>query len=60
MRPLYIVAIQLKTLMAVGIATRKVIALKIEPASTRLPADEHVVAPDEEAEERDRDGSRRR
>ena len=58
--PLYIVAIQLKTLMAGGMAIRNVRTLKIVPASTRLAADEHVVAPDEEAQERDRDAARAR
>ena len=57
--PLYRVATQLKTLIAVGIAIRKVIAQKIVPASTRLAAREHVVAPDQEAEDRDRDARER-
>jgi hypothetical protein len=48
--PLYIVASQLKTLIAEGIATLKVSKLKIMPPG-RLTAREHVVAPDEEAEQ---------
>jgi hypothetical protein len=52
---LYIVASQLKTLTADGIVTLNVSRLKIMLASVGLAADEHVVAPDEEAEEGDRD-----
>ncbi len=58
--PLYMVATQLKTLMADGMATRNVRALKIVPASTRLAAHEHVVTPDQEAEQRDAPSCRRR
>ena len=58
--PLYIVASQLKTLIAEGIATLKVRQLKIMLASGRLAADEHVVAPDQEAEHGDGDAADRR
>ena len=55
--PLYIVVIQLKTLMADGTATRK---LRIENTMLEyigLAGREHVVAPHDEPE--DRDGDRR-
>ena len=58
--PLYSVAVQLNTLIAEGTATRK---LSNENTSARvdgLPADEHVVAPDEEAEDGDRQDRHRR
>ena len=51
---MYSVAVQLKTLMAEGTATRKLRNEKTMPAYTDWPADEHVVAPDEEAEDGDR------
>ena len=43
--------------MAEGMATEKVSAEKTMLASARLAADEHVVAPDQEAEKRDADAS---
>ena len=55
--PLYSVATQLNTLIADGIATLNVKALKITPASARLAADKHVVAPHQEAQQRDRDAA---
>ena len=53
--PLYSVAVQLKTLIADGIATRKLRNEKIIAGVDRLAADEHVVAPDQEAEDGDRE-----
>ena len=41
--------------MADGIATRKLRIEKISRRVDRLAGDEHVVAPDQEAEDRDRD-----
>ena len=57
--PLYIVAVQLKTLTADGIATRKLRIEKISAAYTDWPGHEHVVAPDEEAEHRDAEAGER-
>ena len=55
MEPWYIVASQLNTLTPEGMATRKVRNEKIVAGQLRLAADEHVVAPDQEADERDGD-----
>ncbi len=52
--PLWSVAVQLKTLIADGIAIRKLRIENTMPAYTALPADEHVVAPHEKAEHGDR------
>ena len=52
---MYSVAVQLKTLIADGIATRKLRIEKISAGVDRLAGDEHVVAPDQEAEHRDRE-----
>ncbi len=57
MLPLYIVATQLKTLIAEGIATLNVNALKIIAGQLRLAAGKHVVAPDQEAQQRNRDAA---
>ena len=54
MLPLYMVASQLNTLTPDGIATRNVSAEKTTVASSRLAGDEHVMAPDEEAQQRER------
>ena len=53
-------AVQLKTLIAEGIATRKLRIEKTIPAYIDWPADEHVVAPDQEAQDRDRHARDRR
>jgi hypothetical protein len=48
------VATQLKTLMAVGIATKEGQAREDHAGQRRLTRHEHVVAPDQEADDRDR------
>ena len=55
--PCTCVASQLKTLMAEGMATANVRALKIMADQRRLAADEHVVAPDQEADQGDGDAA---
>ena len=52
------VASQLKIFTPVGIAITIELTMKNESTLGRQPDREHVVAPDEEAEERDRDASR--
>ena len=53
--PRHSVAVQLNTLMADGMATRKLRNEKISADVRRLAGDEHVVAPDQEAEDGDGD-----
>jgi hypothetical protein len=53
------VAVQLKTLMADGMATRKRQEREDERRVHRLAAHEHVVAPHEEADERDAEARER-
>ena len=52
------VAVQLKTLIADGIATRKLRSEKTSRVD-RLPGDEHVMSPDQEADHGDARASRR-
>ena len=49
---MYKVDVQLNTLMAEGIATRKLNKRKNESRVDRLSGDEHVVSPDQETEHR--------
>ena len=51
MDPLYSVAVQLKTLMADGTATRKLRNEKHHAGKNGLAADKHVMSPDQEANE---------
>ena len=57
--PLYMVAVQLKTLIAEGIATRKLKNREDHARVHRLARDEHVVAPDQETQDRDGDAGKR-
>ena len=56
---MYSVAVQLKTLIADGIATRKLRIEKISAGVDRLARDEQVMPPDQEAEHRDRQAGER-
>ena len=57
--PLYSVAVQLKTLMADGMATRKLRSENTTPAYIDWPRDKHVVSPHQEPQRRDADDGQR-